>query len=122
MILKVDTIENYNNNILIATENMKLGKNNINNKKNMPQPLMEGSKPKVYIPKANQAKIKLIEIKPEVKPEIKTISKIKDLERSSKTNHEMRTKFDKVDEHENMKFILFAVTGGLVGLVLYFYK
>jgi hypothetical protein len=53
MILKVGTIENYNNNILIATENMKPGKNNINNKKIMPQPLMEGSKTKVYKPKAN---------------------------------------------------------------------
>jgi hypothetical protein len=37
MILKVGTIENYNNNILIATENMVPGKNNINNKKHMPR-------------------------------------------------------------------------------------
>jgi hypothetical protein len=27
---------------------MKPGKNNINNKKNIPQPLMSGNKPKVY--------------------------------------------------------------------------
>jgi hypothetical protein len=45
MILKVDTIENYNNNILVATENMKPGKNNINIIFLL-QPLKEGSKPK----------------------------------------------------------------------------
>jgi hypothetical protein len=73
---------------------MKPGINNINNKKNMPQPLMEGSKPKTYIPKANQSKTKLInltrlitsatskfqdlmkeKIKPEIKKDIKTINR-----------------------------------------------
>jgi hypothetical protein len=44
------------------------------------------------------------EIKPENKKDIKSISKIK----------------DKLEEHENMKFVLFAITGGLVGLALYF--
>jgi hypothetical protein len=52
MILKVGIIENYNNNILIPRENMKPGKNNINNKKNIPPPLMKRSKPKVYTIKA----------------------------------------------------------------------
>jgi hypothetical protein len=103
MILKVGTIENYNNNILIATENMKPGKNNINNKKNIPQPLMKGSKLKVYKLKIKHESLILkssTKIKDEIQPEIKNISKI--------------------EEHENMKYILFAVTGSLVGLVIYF--
>jgi hypothetical protein len=49
-----------------------------------------------------------------IKPEIKTISKFKD-----KTINKIK---DKVEEHENMRFILFAVTGGLVGLALYLAK
>jgi hypothetical protein len=42
MIFKIGTIENYNNNIIIASENMKPGKNNINIKIFSSQALMEG--------------------------------------------------------------------------------
>jgi hypothetical protein len=42
MIFITGTIENYNNNILIATENMKPGKNNININNFLFQPLAEG--------------------------------------------------------------------------------
>jgi hypothetical protein len=103
-ILKIGIIENYNNNILIATTNMKPVKNNINNIKNIPQPLMEGSKSKVFLPKANQLKVT------KTSDELKTETKIK-------LNSQ-----DKLETHENMKYIIFALTSGFVCVAIYFYK
>jgi hypothetical protein len=53
MILKIGTIENYDNNILIAGANMKPGKNNINDKKHTSPPLMKGPSVKTCKLKAN---------------------------------------------------------------------
>jgi hypothetical protein len=112
---------------------MNPGKNNIYTKMNMTQPLMEGSKPKTYIPKVNHTKTGSNFVRPSglinlkslitsasskcqdlIKPEIQIMSKFKD-----KTINKIK---NKTEEHENTKFILHAVTGGIVGLVLYLAK
>ena len=103
MILKVGTIENYNNNILIANENMNPGKNDINSEKNTPPPLMKGPTIKRSVLKTNNevGDSKAERVKPDEVVEKK----------DSKAE---------ISDHENIKFYLFLATGGLVTLALYF--
>jgi hypothetical protein len=94
MVLKIGSIENYNNNILIASEKMKQGKNNINNQISKLLPQMEGNPVRTSKLKSN-VNIIIKETKPE------------------------KSKLEEVKNDQNMKLILFAVTSGLVSLALY---
>jgi hypothetical protein len=73
------------------------------NKNNIPLPLMKGEPVKI-----SKLKVNLAKVKPEVTPV------------TQKTPEPQKT--EEAQAHESMKFILFAVTGGLVGLALYFSK
>ena len=112
MILKMGTIENYNNNIVIATVSMKPGANEINNTKNIPTALMEGPGVKTYRTKANTETIK-----PE-KPKIKPPEVHQPVAHQPVAHHPVASSQDTTD-HENMKFILYGATGILVTLALY---
>jgi hypothetical protein len=98
MVLKIGSIENYNNNILIASGKMKQGKNNINNQINKLLPQMEGNPVRTSKLKSN---VNNKEVKPEKPEEVKP----------------EKVKLEEVNN--NMKFILFAATSGLVSLALY---
>ena len=102
MILKIKTIYNYNNNILIATKNMKPGKNNINFTKQKLPPLMEGSLNKKSLLKTNSEKIE----KPE-KPE--------------KFEKPEKLKKEAEEEHETIKFILFGIGGVILTFLIFKY-
>jgi hypothetical protein len=104
MILKVGSIENYNNNILIPTDNMKPGKNNINDKKNKTPALMQGSPVKTRRTKVET--LAVVKPKPD-KGETPEIVK-------------PETENNNIGQHEDIKFYLFILTGGLVSLALYF--
>jgi hypothetical protein len=82
MILKVGSIENYNNNILIVTLGMKPGTNDINNKKNIPLPLMKGRPVMISKSKANLTKVTpevtpVTPVEPEVKPKKEAKKEVK---------------------------------------------
>jgi hypothetical protein len=62
MVLKVGTIQNYNNNIRIANNKMKPGKNDINTLKRILVPLMERSKPKTFRMKANSEPVEPLKV------------------------------------------------------------
>ena len=108
MILKMGSIENYNNNILLASKDMKPGKivTNINQKIKSLTPLMEGSTVKKSILKTNPK-----ERETPAKPIVKELQSVAQDLRSQPVENET---------HETIKFYLFLATGGLVSLALYF--
>ncbi|MCG8429704.1 MAG: hypothetical protein MJA29_00820, partial [Candidatus Omnitrophica bacterium] len=121
---------NYNNNILIANENMNPGKNDINSEKNTPPPLMKGPTIKKSVLKTNSgagenkvhnevgdSKADIVKLPKESIPAEK-----KDSEAGgSRAGDDRRSNNEvEISDHENIKFYLFLATGGLVTLALYF--
>ena len=100
MILKIGSIKNYNNNILIASKNMKPGKNDINLKKSIPLPSMKGPPVKFKRIKTNLS----VGEKP-VKPPTENFKPPTE-------------KKEEIITHENIKFLLLTFVGGLATLVL----
>ena len=96
LVIKIGNLDNYNNNILIATDNMEFGINNINNNLVLP-PIPKPAN----LPVTNNIKNNNI----------------------IKTNDIVTTRDDSVfkDYHEN-KYILPLIVGGSIGLLIYFIK
>ena len=128
MVLKVGAIENYNNNLLIATTN-DLGKDNlvaiINNRIQDSTPLMEGTKVKRTILKTNSQTqtqttswgnfLKVAGME-DWKKHHPSAPPVKDTQPTSQSETESQS----ADTHESIKFYLFMATGALVSLALYF--
>ena len=96
LIMKIGSLDNYNNNILIATDTMNFGINNINN--NL-LPVMS-------------------------KPEINIISNnILDKIENNKSDKNIINKKDtKYIDYNETKYLLPFIVGGSIGLVVYFIK
>ena len=112
MILKVGNIDNYNNNILIATKTMKPGKNDINSLVYKSPPLMQGESVKTVSLKTNITALTAKDVAPSPKATHK--STIHDVPLGAKTQEDAN--------HENVKYILLVGIGAAVGLVLYYVK
>ena len=106
MILNINSVDNYNNNIQIATEEMKTGKNSINHLKQKPPKLMEGSPI----------------IKSTLKTNIEKIEKPEKPEKIEKTEKPVKVKKEETETHETIKFILFATTGAIVTFLVFSFK
>ena len=108
MVLKVGSIDNYNNNILIATGTMKPGKNDINSLVYKSPPLMQGESVKTKCLKTVFTALTAKEPKPS--PQIATTPKstVPDVPIGAKTM-----------THENVKYVLGVGLGALIGLGLY---
>ena len=114
MILKIGSIENYNNNILIASKGMKSGKNEINDLKHTSPPLMKGTSSKKSVLKTVDPVSKApTNLTPKVEPKPHREMKTHEITTHEMTTHEMTT-------HENIKFTIFAFGGALVTAALYF--
>ena len=117
MVLKIGIIENYNNNIEVASGKMKPGKNDINDLKNTPHPLMKGAPSKKLKLQTNIPTTSKIET-----------SKIETSKTANADNHKLvenrlvenRIQDDKA--HETNKFLLYGLIGGIASLVLYYCK
>ena len=101
LVIKIGNLDNYNNNILIATDNTDFGINNINNK------LLFSP-----VPKPDDLHVSNI---------IKNDNLIQNND-LIKTNNLTKNN-DSVckDYHEN-KYILPLIVGGCIGLIIYFIK
>ena len=96
LVIKMGNLDNYNNNILIATDNMDFGINNINNKLLLP---------------------------PIPKPDHLLVTNIIKSKKLIKNNDIDTTREDSIYKgyHEN-KYILPLIVGGSIGLIIYFIK
>jgi hypothetical protein len=101
LVMQIGSLDNYNNNILIATDNMDFGINNINNK----------SLPLMSIPNNNDFKTPELNKKPEINNVI------------NKNENNIINKNESIykDYHET-KYILPFIIGGSIGLLIYFIK
>ena len=117
MVLNIGTIVNYNNNILIATENMTSGKNDINSEKNTAPPMMQGPAVKKSVLKTNGQ----MKHEKNITDKELSLNSIDNIIKSEPTISESKTKSKAtlLDTHDSMKFYLFVLTGGLVTLALY---
>ena len=109
MILKVGNNDNYNN-ILIATNTMKPGKNDINSLVHKSPPLMQGESVKTKRLKTNtNSNIEALKTTTPAPIIPAPKSKVPDVPIGVETM-----------THENVKYVLIAGLGALIGLVLYF--
>lgn len=138
MVLKVGSIVNYNNNILIATGNLKPGKNDINGKVIKSPPLMQGETVKTVRLKTNHVMSSLMNVKSD-----EVINRFTSTQSNDKVmNHRMSTQSNEetikhrtstqsnektqkqlkedAETHENIKFLLAAVGGVLVSIAFLF--
>ena len=111
MVLKIGSIMNFNNNILLATSEMRPGRNEINGKKNTAPPLMKGPPVKTY-------KMKTTDTSPETATKITEPAGGPESPVQPTVQPNIAAEADTT--HENIKFILVAVTGGIVSLIWYF--
>ncbi|WP_375664437.1 hypothetical protein, partial [Bartonella sp. CL50QHWL] len=111
MVLVIGKLDNYNNNILIAPKNAKPGKNDINHKKTLPPPLMEGNSSKKIRVKSS-AGTSMTSHTP--KSNVDT-PKTTETSKNTPTTTKLDTKVEKVDDtHETIKFMLYSVVGTLI--------
>lgn len=121
MVLVIGKLDNYNNNILIAPKNAKPGKNDINHKKTLPPPLMEGNSSKKIRVKSSVGTVKTdfvlrakLETSHKPKSNVDT-PKTTETSKNTPTTTKLDTKVEKVDDtHETIKFMLYSVVGTLI--------
>jgi len=117
MVLKMGMIENYNNNILIASPSMKVGKNEINSLKNKAPALMKGSPVIKSVLKTNTPK-HLTAPPDATQSHATTTQHAQAQEVTTQTDQQKRQQ----SEHETTKFLLYALLGGAVSVAIYYAK